>query len=189
MVSWGPSRADGSKFYKGMKEEPPWVQDLNWTNQCKLENRKFMKKKMLAKRGSVGNLKMTSIPPYETGMKEKIADSDLKKYIRERDGVAGESTTQSARSARSTARYSSRSNGPERGAYASARSSARSSARFSTGRSSIGTINTEMKDLIRETAENELKALKEALQREAELRAASDKKIELLLHELQSLKK
>ena len=46
-----------------------------------------------------------------------------------------------------------------------------------------------MKDLIRETAENELKALKEALQREAELRAASDEKIELLLHELQSLKK
>ena len=34
-----------------------------------------MKKKMLAKRGSVGNLKMTSIPPYETGMKEKIADN------------------------------------------------------------------------------------------------------------------
>ena len=46
-----------------------------------------------------------------------------------------------------------------------------------------------MADLIRETAESELKQLREALQRETELRGESDKKIELLLHELQSLKK
>ena len=46
-----------------------------------------------------------------------------------------------------------------------------------------------MKDLIRETAENELKQLRQALENEATLRAASDQKIDLLLKELQALKK
>ena len=59
----------------------------------------------------------------------------------------------------------------------------------STGRSSIATIDTEMASLIRETAESELKQLREALQRETQLRTESDKKIELLLNELQSMKK
>ena len=46
-----------------------------------------------------------------------------------------------------------------------------------------------MKDLIRETAESELKQLRKALENEAALRAASDQKIEMLLKELQELKK
>ena len=58
-----------------------------------------------------------------------------------------------------------------------ARRTGRSSYRGSTGRSSIATIDTEMADLIRETAESELKQLRESLQRETELRGESDKKL------------
>ena len=178
MVSWGPPKEGGEKFYKGMKHEKPWVQDLNWSNRCKLESKKFMKKKMMEHTlaSKMGN----SIPPYGVGIAEKISDKAAQQYVNER---VGKPVSSRQGTARRTERLTGRSTGR------STRRSGRSSYRTSTGRSSIGTIDTEMADLIRETAESELKQLREALERETALRSESDKKIELLLKELQSMKK
>jgi hypothetical protein len=184
MVSWGPSREDGSKFYKGMKEEPPWVQDLNWSNRCKLENKKLMKRKMMQE--SMRKTNTLSVPPFGVAMGKQATQKEIEDYVKGRDGGGG---TQRSSGSNRTARKSTgrRTQRTGRTARSTARTSARSS--FSTGRSSIGTINTDMKDLIRETAENELKQLRQALENEATLRAASDQKIDLLLKELQALKK
>ena len=168
-----------------MKHEKPWVQDLNWSNRCKLESKKYMKKKIM--QHTLASDMGTSVPPYGIGLPENTSDKAAKQYVNEREGKVGgnssrkgtgrkEKTTGRLMTNRSTSRSTARRTG-------------RSSYRGSTGRSSIATIDTEMADLIRETAESELKQLREALQRETELRGESDKKIELLLHELQSLKK
>jgi hypothetical protein len=186
MVSWGPPKDGGEKFYKGMKHEKPWVQDLNWSNRCKLESKKFMKKKIM--QHTLASNMGSSIPPYGIGIDEKTSDKAAQQYVNERGSNFGPSssrkgTARQKKTGRSTARSTARST-----VRSSARSG-RSSYRGSTGRSSIATIDTEMADLIRETAESELKQLREALQRETQLRTESDKKIELLLNELQSMKK
>ena len=145
----------------------------------------YMKKKIM--QHTLASDMGTSVPPYGIGLPENTSDKAAKQYVNEREGKVGgnssrkgtgrkEKTTGRLMTNRSTSRSTARRTG-------------RSSYRGSTGRSSIATIDTEMADLIRETAESELKQLREALQRETELRGESDKKIELLLHELQSLKK
>jgi hypothetical protein len=167
-----------------MKEEPPWVQDLNWSNRCKLENKKLMKRKMMQE--SMRKTNTLSVPPFGVAMGKQATQKEIEDYVKGRDGGGG---TQRSSGSNRTARKSTgrRTQRTGRTARSTARTSARSS--FSTGRSSIGTINTDMKDLIRETAENELKQLRQALENEATLRAASDQKIDLLLKELQALKK
>ena len=118
---------------------------------------------------------------------ENTSDKAAKQYVNEREGKVGGNSSRkgTGRKQKTTGRLmTNRST-----SRSTARRTGRSSYRGSTGRSSIATIDTEMADLIRETAESELKQLREALQRETELRGESDKKIELLLHELQSLKK
>ena len=91
-------------------------------------------------------------------------------------------------SARSTGRSTGRSSGKITG-----RSTARSTAR-STGRSSarslstIGSMNTEMRDIIRETASTEIQELRQALALESKLRAESDAKIDKLCNELVAMR-
>ena len=117
------------------------------------------------------------------------------RYSKTRDTARSLGSSRSARPA-----VSARSQRSARPGKTSARSglSARISAR-TTGRSSmasgmsarsgtsIGTINTEIRDMIRVTANEELKELRMALKAETEMRKAADAKIDALMGELKKL--
>ena len=79
MVSWGPPKDGGEKFYKGMKHEKPWVQDLNWSNRCKLESKKFMKKKIM--QHTLASNAGSSIPPYGISIIENTSPKFLSEAV------------------------------------------------------------------------------------------------------------
>ena len=206
MVSWGPLRKDGERFYTGQKNAPPWVRDLNWKHRCRLEaeGREIKNKRKKEERmrramgitepsrqdtkGKYGNTKKGG---SKSGIKMKMGamgamvpdESDEAMLERlafavetRKNAIANSGRT--ARSGRSTARTLS-----------TARTdTARSTARSRSSISTIGTINTEMREIIRETASKEIEELKKALQLEATLRAESDKKIEQLVGELEKMR-
>lgn len=214
MVSWGPVRADGERFYTGQKDAPPWVRDLNWKHRCTLENqgleakRKRKKEERLRRAmglpdpkaktktgGSAKNVRMKmgsvgALVPDEPddALLERLAFAvESKKQALAGGGRKGRGSGGSGfGTARSTARGGQSTSRTYRSTARSGRSTGRSSARsFST----IGTINTEMRDIIRETASKEINELRQALELEATLRAESDKKIDKLVSELENLRK
>lgn len=62
------------------------------------------------------------------------------------------------------------------------------SSRLSTGRSSLGTLNTEIRDMIQSAAAEEIQELRKALSEEAKLRAAADAKIDKLVGTLEEMR-
>ena len=196
MVSWGPCRKDGNKFYSGQRDAPPWVRDLNWKNRCKLETSQLEEKRRLNatrrtqilmgthkktnKLTSSGKLRMkmgshgTMIPEDDNDtLLEKLAfQVQSKKPLQVYTLNQQPETERSIRSRQFTGRSAGRS---------TARSSQQSM-------SSIGSLNTEMREIIRDTAAAEIQELRQALVTEAELRAKSDAKIEGLLQQLVALR-
>jgi hypothetical protein len=214
MVSWGPTRADGEKFYSGEKNAPPWVRDLNWKNQCKQETQMLEKRRTLKAMTMSGSMSSKSMKRSTKGgrttikmkvgshgamvpdepddvLLEKLAFQQESKRPKKIFQLQPESSSRQwtgRASARSTGRSTGRSSGKITG-----RSTARSTAR-STGRSSarslstIGSMNTEMRDIIRETASTEIQELRQALALESKLRAESDAKIDKLCNELVAMR-
>ena len=212
MVSWGPTRADGEKFYSGSKDAKPWVRDLNWKNQCKqettqLEKRRTMKatlrmEKLLGKTNPHTKTSSTKIR-MKMGSHGAMVPEDDQDVLLEKLAFQVESKRpgqmytlqQQKRGSEQpeTGRSTYRSEGGCRTDRSTGRSTGRSTRR-STGRSSqrsmssIGSINTEMREIIRDTAAAEINDLKQALELEASLRAVSDQKIDNLCKELVALR-
>jgi hypothetical protein len=219
MVSWGPVRADGERFYTGQKDAPAWVRDLNWKHRCTLESqgleakRKRKKEERLRRAMGLPDPKAKSRKGggakdvrMKMGSSGALVPEESDDALLERLAFAVESKKQTLAgggrrggggggggfgTSRSTARGG---HGTARSYRSTARSGTARSGR-STGRSSarsistIGTINTEMRDIIRETASKEIDELRRALELEATLRAESDKKIDKLVSELENLRK
>ena len=220
MVSWGPTRADGEKFYSGQKNAPPWVRDLNWKHQChqetqQLENRKAMKAMMGTTTGSSsssikggrttkGRKIRTKIGSHGAIVPDEPDDVLLEMMAFQKETKRpgqrfvlqserrGNETNRSQRSRRSNQSGCGGIGGGGGGGEWTARSSCggRSTGRSSArSMSTIGSINTEMREIIRDTAAAEISALKDALSEEAKLRAASDAKIDRLCSELAAMRK
>ena len=128
-----------------MKHEKPWVQDLNWSNRCKLESKKYMKKKIM--QHTLASDMGTSVPPYGIGLPENTSDKAAKQYVNEREGKVGGNSSRkgTGRKQKTTGRLmTNRST-----SRSTARRTGRSSYRGSTGRSSIATIDTFAKATFR----------------------------------------
>ena len=203
MVSWGPVRADGERFYTGQKNAPPWVRDLNWKHRCRLENegleakRKREKEERLRRAMGISDPRRggaTSSRRQAKGVRMKMGSlgamvpDEPEEKLLERLAFAVESKKRALTrpAGKDTARTESSARSYRSGS--SARSRPRTG-RSSTGSiSTIGTVNTEIRDLIRETASKEIEELRRALQLETTLRAESDKKIDKLVSELEKLR-
>ena len=204
---FGKPRSDGEKFFGGAKDSPAWVRDLNWKNRCKLEtqeleHRRKLKatmrtQKLLGKSGTQqhkltesGKIRM-KMGSHGAMVPEDDQDVLLEKLAFQKESKrpvqmyrltpeTGRRTDRSGASSFRTGRSTGRTTGRSTGRY---------TGRSSTGSmSSTGSINTEMREIIRDTAAAEIQELREALKMEAQLRAASDAKIDNLCKELVALR-
>ena len=194
MVSWGPVATNGEKFYTGMKASPPWVRDLNWKHRCRLEGTRLdqkmkltaggknRKKELQTRIGTHGAIVPSDPNQVETLLLEQREEIErLKADNHKRGKISGRS------SGRATGRYSARSSRMSTG-RSTGRSSMTMSSRLSTGRSSLGTLNTEIRDMIQSAAAEEIQELRKALSEEAKLRAAADAKIDKLVGTLEEMR-